>query len=340
MLIINDFFARKIEAISFQMEAILQGLGGQIITAKRFFSQKVLQKEDIKDKIFVYYQMQYKFKLMTKILFSKDKNVFVFEEEPSFFKRMIINLSKKNLYVSMYRKPYFKYMKHLKKYNNLKKIFVEMEEHRKILLDFGFLPQQVVVSPTPAKISRKKNSKKYNPEKINLLFASWNNTDKIDTSYVRGLLYIIDCLKKYKNLLLTIILRDNNTKIFNQYVKSSKVKNRVKLINIKNNSQLEKAFDDSDFIIYMLKKQIVKDVPNSLIDGISRGKPILMTNVLSFSQDVIDNHIGLVFPPDQIERNFAINKNDYAILSSNAYKYSKKHTLENYINIIKRNCNE
>lgn len=339
MIIINDFFKRHIEAVSNQMEAVLNAVGGKIITAYRFLGQKPLQEEDIKDNIYVYKPEDLDKEIYREVMTSSDPDIFVFEEEPCEFKVETFNKSGKNVYVAMYRKPYPEYIKHLKRYKNLKKIFVELESHKQILLNAGFSNSQVVVTPTPAKIPLLKNLKEYNPENINLVFASWNNTDEIDTCYHRGLLYVVDCMAKYPNLSLTVVLRDNRTEHFKDYISKRGVDpSRIKLLNVKNSQELINAFDSADYVIYFLQMQIVKDVPNSLIDGMSRGKPILMTDVLSFADYVKENNVGLVFKPKDIARNFKLTPEEYATLSENAFNLARQHTMQNYVNIIRNEC--
>lgn len=339
MIIINDFFKRHIEAVSNQMEAVLNAVGGKIITAYRFLGQKALQEEDIRDNIFVYAPEDLDREIYREVMTSNDPDIFVFEEEPCEFKVKTFNKSGKNVYVAMYRKPYPEYIEHLKGYNNLKKVFVELESHRQILLNAGFGESQVVVSPTPAKIPVSANQKPYDPNNINLVFASWNNTDEIDTCYHRGLLYIVDCMAKYPNLSLTIVLRDNRTKFFKEYVRKKGVDpSRIKLLKVRNTQELIDAFDSADFVVYFLQMQIVKDVPNSLIDGMSRGKPILMTDVISFADYVKQNNVGLIFKPNDIERNFKLTPEQYQFLSNNAYYLANTHTVENYSNIIRKEC--
>ena len=214
MLIINDFFKRYNEAVSNQMEAALRALGGKIVTATRFLGQKALQEEDINDGIYVYDPDQFDEMMAREVLFGDENQILVFEEEPCEFKREVFNKSGKDVFVAMYRKPYDEYIEHLKGYKNLKKIFVELDSHRQILLKAGFQKQDVVVTPTPAKIKREKSLKKYDKNNVNLVFASWNNTDEIDTTQIRGLNYVVDCIEKYPNMNLTVVLRDDRTQKF------------------------------------------------------------------------------------------------------------------------------
>ena len=104
MLIINDFFKRSKEAISNQMEYLLDKTDGKIVTATRFMNQKAFQKEDRLDKIYIYPPILYNILLLFYVLFGKD-DIHIFEEEPSLYKRLICNLSKRKLYISMYREP-------------------------------------------------------------------------------------------------------------------------------------------------------------------------------------------------------------------------------------------
>lgn len=96
---------------------------------------------------------------------------------------------------------------------------------------------------------------------------------------------------------LTIPLRDNDIETFNMIAKRIGVSDRVKLLEIHNNTEtLTQLFDDSDFVAFVPQKRIVKDVPNSLIDGIVRGKPIIISDVIDFSQEVKKYEIGIVVP--------------------------------------------
>ena len=46
--------------------------------------------------------------------------------------------------------------KYLKKYKNLKKVYVELPQHKKLLMDYGIEKGKIEVTPTPSKIERKK----------------------------------------------------------------------------------------------------------------------------------------------------------------------------------------
>ena len=217
---------------------------------------------------------------------------------------------------------------------NLKKVFVELPQHKELLIKHGIEKEKIEVTPTPAKIERKKSQKKYDSNNVNILFASWNNKEG-NAIKERGLEYLLELLKENPNYTLTIPLRDNDTKTFNMIAKKIGVSDRVKLLEIHNNTEiLTQLFDDADFVAFIPQKRIVKDVPNSLIDGIVRGKPIIISDAIDFSQEVKKYGIGIVIPCGEKAKKLKIDENTYIELSNRAYKYSNKHSNQNYLKII------
>lgn len=334
MLVINDFFVRYKEAVSNQMELIAKANKGKIVSATRFMGQQAMQQEDIKDDIYVYSPLKYIFQAVRETYKAKNEKIHVFEEEPCLWKRILFNKTGNPLYISMYRRPTKNYAKHLKKYKNLKKVFVELPQHKKLLMDYGIENGKIEVTPTPSKIERKKSQKKYDPNNVNILFASWNNKEG-NAIRERGLEYLLELLKENPNYTLTIPLRDNDTETFNMIAKKIGVSDRVKLLEIHNNTEiLTQLFDDSDFVAFVPQKRIVKDVPNSLIDGIVRGKPIIISDVIDFSQEVKKYGIGIVVPEGEKAKKMMIDENTYTELSNRAYEYSTRNSNENYLKII------
>ncbi len=336
MILINDFFVRHKEAVSNQMELISKRNNGKIIAATRFMNQKAMQSEDIKDNIYIYSPMVYIIKAMKEIISNPKEIVHIFEEEPCLWKRLLLNFSKNPLYVSMYRRPNEKYSKHLKKYKNLKKVFVELDKHKEMLIQYGFKSNQIEVTPTPSKIPRKKSEKIFNKENVNIVFASWNNAEG-DAIVERGLEYLLGLLRENTNFYLTIPLRDNDTKEFEKRAEEYNVWDRIALLNINNNTDLLiNMFDEADFVAFVPQKKVVKDVPNSLIDGIVRGKPIIISNVIDFSDTVAKEKIGYVIEKGYEPKKLEITAEEYKKMSDKAYSYSIKHSQDNYAKIIEK----
>ena len=335
MILLNDFFVRYKEAVSNQMELILKSNTGKIISATRFMNQKALQVNDRKDNIYVYSPLVYPIVAVKEIMNNSEDLVHIFEEEPCLWKRILLNSIGNPLYISMYRRPDEKYARHLKKYKNLKRVFVELEKHKEILIQHGVEKEKIFVTPTPSKIIRKKSEKVFNPQNVNVLFASWNNKEG-DAIVERGLEYLLGLLKENEEFSLTIPLRDNDTKVFEEKAKNYGVWNRINLLEINNSMDLlTQLFDNSDFVAFVPQKRIVKDTPNSLVDGIVRGKPVIISDVIDFSEVVIREKIGYVVKKGDKPKKLQISIEDYKKLSENAYEYSKLHSQNNYITIIK-----
>ena len=90
MIIINDFFKRRKEAVSNQMELIAKDNDCEIVAATRFMNQKPLQEDELKDKIYVYSPLVYPFQII-KHLKNSEGPIHIFEEEPSKFKETVFN---------------------------------------------------------------------------------------------------------------------------------------------------------------------------------------------------------------------------------------------------------
>lgn len=97
---------------------------------------------------------------------------------------------------------------------------------------------------------------------------------------------------------------------------------------------LIKAFDDAGFVAFVPQERVVKDISNSLIDGISRGKPVIVSDVIDFSEEVKQNNFGIVIHKSTKPGKMMVDKDIYITLSENAYNYSKRHTQEQYVGTI------
>lgn len=328
MLFVSDFFTRRKEAVSNQLELLARKQSGKIIAATRFMGQPALHKDDIKDSIYVVPSFVYPLALAV-MLFSGRDAVHVFEEESFWWKRVLLNMSRRPLYISLYRRPEPEHINYLQDYRHLQKIFVELEVHKDMLMKYGFKSHQISVVPTPAKVARRKSTKKYNPDNVNVVFASWNNSEN-NALYNRGLVYLLDLLACNPEYSLSIPLRDSKTEIFLALAKKKGVENRIKLLQIKNIEELENLFDQADFVAFTAQDRVVKDVPNSLIDGLSCGKPSIISDVLDFWTVVDEHGIGLVIKHGAIPERLNITPDQYRRMSKRAYDYSVNHTPDIY----------
>ncbi len=330
MIYICDFFAAK-EAVSNQMEMLRSGNNSYIFSASRFLNQKKIRMTDLKNKRIIVSERLYEI-LLPFVVRANKNGVHYFEEEPSEKIREVFNRSKSDLFISMYKKPDREYVEHLKGYKNLKKVFVELEDHKQILIENGISEQKVYLYKTPSLFNSQQNNKPYDSKKVSLLFASWNNAEG-NPLEERGINYLLDLISSNSNLTLTVMPRDDLTKEFLQKVKEMNLEKRVRMEWPKNLQELKKVFEECDFVAFTSKIKISKDVPNSIIDGLSLGKPCIISSVVDFSKVVEDQHLGLALSDFDIF-NFNINKTSYDAMSDRAYKYSFSHSRNNYLEII------
>lgn len=328
MLYVSDFFTRHKEAVSNQIELLANYTSGTIVAATRFMKQGSFQKNELKDNIIIVPPLLYPFTLAL-VLFLSRSPVHTFEEESFGWKKNLFNISGRPLYVSLYRRPDKEHLGYIRQYRHLRKIFVELPLHREILIEQGFAADKIAVTNTPSKISRKKSRKLFNPDVVNIVFASWNNSEP-NALYDRGILYLIDMLQKNPGFSLTIPLRDSKTDEFWKICKKKGVASRVRLIEISNPEELEKMFDESDFVALIAQKRVIKDVPNSLLDGLAYGKPVILSNSIDFWTTVQEQKIGFIIKSGEKAIKMDISKEEYGAMSNRAFEYSSQHTAIGY----------
>ncbi len=331
MLYICDFYAHKKEAISNQINFLQTEIDGTLFAAAIFMDQKSLKVSDLKEKRIIVPRTFFYLLLPFFVLFSKN-DIHVFEEDPSLYQRVIFNLSKKNIYISLYRRPTDKYIKYIKKIKRLRKIFVEMEEHKRVLVREGFLEKSVKVFHPPPLFAPTNNQKKFSPERISLLFASWNGGSR-SSLRKRGLMYLLELVLKNKNLHLTIILRDKEIKNIKNLIQQKEIQKKVTLISINNQKKLHDCFKKSDFVVFLPTEKVTKDIPNSLLDGFACGKPCIVSNKIDFSTTIEEESLGKVLNLSDVPHIY-ITKEQYQVYSKNTFTYIKRNTKKKYMEII------
>lgn len=330
MIYICNFYAHKREGISNQIELLRSYTDGYLFAAGIFLDQQYLLHEDISKKRIILSESEFGrvLPVFVKSL-PKNEKIHYFSEEPESDKLKIFNSVPNNLYISMYRKPDKRYATFLKKFKNLKRIYVELEYHKMILIKFGIPSDKIILSRSPSMFNMSFSNKKFNNK---FLFASWNG-GSIESLTGRGLIAILDFLEINRESICNILLRDNEISLYKKIIKKRGLTNRIILSTINSTTDLYNAFAYTDIILFLMQKKLTKDVPNSIIDGFSLGKPVIMTNTVDFAKDVVDYNMGWVIKPNEILEIKKI-KETYKEKSQNAFKYSKKMTPTNYIKAV------
>lgn len=333
MIYICDFFVNDKEAVSNQIKALSESANGKIFSSGIFLGQKNLQWEDIKKKRYILPSFLYKLVLPFVVLLSRGP-IHYFEEEASLFKRLCFNLlmGEKPLYITMYRRPTGDYIQHVLKYRNLKKIFVELETHKKILVDGGIDPLKIGVFRTPSIFKRENNSKSFSRDNISIVFASWNSKEKSHLED-RGIVSLLNAIAGTSHR-LTIVLRDEGIKELQALIKNMEIESSVELVSPKSREELLNIYRNSDFVAFVPRKRVTKDVPNSIIDGLMLGKPAIVSSVIDVAQIIEGEGIGMVIGEDD-NINLGIDPKAYDLWSQKASEFSVVSEINNYLKLIK-----
>lgn len=330
MTYICNFYAHQKEAVSNQLELLRNHVGGNLFAAGIFLNQQHLLYEDICQKRIILSEPEF-IRTLPNFVKSlpKDESIHYFSEEPEQDKLKIFNSVPNNLYISMYRKPTKEFVKFLKEFKKLTKIYVELDSHKSILSEFGIAPDKIIVSHPPSILERSFSVREFTGK---FLFASWNGGD-FNSLEKRGLIAILDLLELNTDIVCNIILRDNEINLYEEMIQKRGLDGRITLSNINSYIDLRKAFMDTDVVLFLTQIKLTKDVPNSIIDGFALGKPVVMTNVVDFAKIVTDYDMGWVINPGEV-LDTRIIKTKYKEMSQNAFKYSEILTPFNYIKAI------
>ena len=133
---------------------------------------------------------------------------------------------------------------------------------------------------------------------------------------------------------LNIVLRDSNTADFINEVKGRGIQDRVTLTEIKIPEDLTYVFEQCDFVAFPAQERVVKDVPNSLLDGLMFGKPSLLTDTIDFHEIVTKFGLGVVVPAHEQAKELKIEQKEYDAMRKRAQEYSKRHTKKSYLEIV------
>lgn len=312
MIYLTNFFARKIEAVSKQVEDSRSNKKDPIITCCYFLNQKPLRLMDIKDNIWIFPKRLYPIAAFLLLVFSK-MDVHIFEDEPSTWRRISLNIRKRKLFISLFKDVNLSLISHINSINNVRCVIVEDERSMKFVkknLSDKKIPVVLIYPPSLWKVQKTGCQKR-----INLLFASWNGGDK-NTLIERGI-YDLLYLVKRTPANCTIILRDNQTRDLYILLDQLGIRKKVRVVFPKNTAQLKNEFRKSHYVVLIPRKPVMKYVPNSIIDGLSLGKPCIISGSLRFAETVKKEKLGRFFDHKDI--------NNFTFPSTNIYnKMSQK----------------
>ena len=325
MIYLVNFFARKIEAISRQVEEARQDKKDPIITCCYFLGQKPLNIKDIKDNIWIFPKKIYPIVAFIVIVLT-NCDIHIFEDEPSIWRKISLNFRKRKIYVSLFKDINKSLINYLNKIKFINLITVE-DEDSFIYISKNLKNKNIKVKllyPSPLWVPKPTTTIDNN----HLLFASWNGGSKQDL-IDRGIYDLLFLVKQTKST-CSIVIRDNETDFLKKLIKKHKLDRFIKIVNPTNYKSLKEEFEKANYVVLIPRKAIMKYVPNSLIDGLSLGKPCIISKKLRFCNTVIKNKIGLFFSYKEIKSFKLLSLENYKIMSFQCTNWSKKNLFYSY----------
>ncbi len=290
MIYLTNFFARRIEAVSKQVEDSRLSKNDPIVTCCYFLNQKPLRLADIKDNIWIFPKWLYPFATLLILTFSK-ADVHVFEDESSVWRRVSLNFRKRKVFISLFKDVNLSLIGHINSLKNVRAVIVEDEKSMKFVKKHLFNKRIPVILKYPSSLW--KVQKTSVPEGTNLLFASWNGGDK-KTLIERGIYDLLNLVRN-STATCTIILRDHQTQDLSRLIDDFGIAKKVRIVYPENTTQLRNEFEKSHFVVIIPRKPVMKYVPNSIIDGLSLGKPCIISGSLRFANTVKKEKLGIFF---------------------------------------------
>ncbi|TES97912.1 glycosyltransferase family 1 protein [Patescibacteria group bacterium] len=214
---------------------------------------------------------------------------------------------------------------------------VACREDKRTLLREGIQNVEIVLPG----INLKKFSKlpfNSKPQKILLMGTSPLNPEKFKN---RGINLILDILKKLPDLKVIFLWRGIAYKEMLQLVKKEGLENQVEIINqlVKPEEYLEKS---AGAIATFMETKGNKAYPNSIIESLAAGRPVIVSTVMPIAEIVKKNNCGVVVKPDPESLFKGVQEyfQNYQKLAKNCCKtatlFSEERLLKDYQNIYQK----
>lgn len=208
-------------------------------------------------------------------------------------------------------------------------MFVEMELHKKLLVEQGIPRNIIEVVHPPALFRATPPTKLFTPDNIHLLFASWNKGNYQALSE-RGIIFLLEALVHNQYASLSILLRDHETALLERLASEKGLLSRIHLVFTESPEELPKYYQAADFVVFPTTKRITKDIPNSVLDGFSQAKPCIISTAIDFATVVSQEDLGFILYDTLEVPSLQFSEKQYRTWSANALRYALRYTQETY----------
>ena len=200
-------------------------------------------------------------------------------------------------------------LKYLKK---TKKIIIESEIQKKELLAAGISEEKIGLIYPPVNLNEF-NYNDINKELNEKHSRKWNKSDKKKSEFVildascpgknkdlekRGVNLILSADANLKETVINLLWRGGEFKEFEEYIKKKELK-KIKIENKIYHSMNEVyAKIHATIIPYLKLDENLKLIPNSAIESLAAGKPLIVSSQTGIAEIVSKSKCGVVFDPN------------------------------------------
>lgn len=215
-------------------------------------------------------------------------------------------------------------LKKIKLLKKLDKIIVEAESDKRLLQKYGIRNEKIELIYPPVEMD-KFSYKKTRNKGLKILFAT--SPEKEKDFGIRGFYLMVEAAKSDHSIEFDMPWRYKSYKKAREIIHKSRLKN----INMecKKISNMNERFSSADCTIipYTKKDIFLKQMPNSAIESLAAGKPVLCSSKVEIAKIIKENKCGVVFEPNKQGLSKAIKelKKNYNKYQKNCRKTAKKY---------------
>ncbi len=226
-----------------------------------------------------------------------------------------------------------KIKRRLKSLKQLRMIIVETEYHQKLLQSLGINPEKIKLIYPPVDLA----SFSYTPAsgKFKILYASCpTRTEDFEK---RGIDLLIDFAEQNGSTDILLAWRSGAVRKMQDILSQKKIKNMLIKNEIVKNMNTEYAQAHATIIPYTQFDDFLKLIPNSALESLAAGKPLLVSSKTELAAMVKKYRCGVVFEPNPHDLQKAVQElqKNYNAYQQNCRKiaeklFSKEIFLEKY----------
>lgn len=219
-----------------------------------------------------------------------------------------------------------KILRNLNRLKKLDKIVVECNRYKKMLISLGISHKKIdVIYPGIDLFKYKKPHGRFK-----VLFLS--SPPVMSYFKARGIDLIIKTAKKMPNIQFILVWREEKT-TFNAIKKLTRSLNNITVIKgVLSESSIHKLYDECHITIApFVGFEKNKPCPNSIVESLAHGKPVLITKDVMISDIISKEKCGAVINPTYVEMIDAINilQKKYNFFQKKAQKCARKYFSRN-----------